>query len=42
VRKTFAELQEQFDSYADAYRAHLDRLLAKNTALRTSRLSGTT
>jgi hypothetical protein len=23
VRKTFAELQEQFDSYADAYRAHL-------------------
>jgi hypothetical protein len=33
VRKTFAELQEQFDSYADAYRAHLDRLLAKNTGL---------
>ena len=28
VRKTFTELQEQFDSYADAYRAHLDRLAA--------------
>jgi GTP-binding protein EngB required for normal cell division len=28
VRKTFAELQERFDSYADAYRAHLDRLAA--------------
>jgi hypothetical protein len=28
VRKTFAELQEQFDSYADGYRAHLDRLTA--------------
>ncbi len=28
VRKTFAELQERFDSYADAYRAHLDRLMA--------------
>lgn len=28
VRKTFTELQEQFDGYADAYRAHLDRLLA--------------
>jgi len=28
VRKTFADLQEQFDSYADAYRAHLDRLAA--------------
>jgi GTP-binding protein EngB required for normal cell division len=26
VRKTFTELQEQFDSYAGAYRAHLDRL----------------
>ena len=33
VRKTFTELQEQFDSYADAYRAHLDRLLAKKTGL---------
>jgi hypothetical protein len=29
VRKTFTELQERFDSYADAYRAHLDRLVAK-------------
>ena len=28
VRRTFAELQERFDSYADAYRAHLDRLAA--------------
>ena len=28
VRKTFTDLQEQFDSYADAYRAHLDRLAA--------------
>ena len=28
VRKTFTELQERFDSYADAYRAHLDRLVA--------------
>lgn len=28
VRKTFTELQEHFDSYADAYRAHLDRLVA--------------
>jgi hypothetical protein len=28
VRKTFTELQEQFDSYAGAYRAHLDRLAA--------------
>jgi GTP-binding protein EngB required for normal cell division len=28
VRKTFTELQEQFDSYADGYRAHLDRLSA--------------
>jgi GTP-binding protein EngB required for normal cell division len=27
VRKTFTELQERFDSYADAYRAHLDRLV---------------
>jgi len=26
VRKTFTELQERFDSYADAYRAQLDRL----------------
>jgi len=28
VRKTFTDLQEQFDSYADAYRAHLNRLAA--------------
>jgi hypothetical protein len=28
VRNTFTELQEQFDSYAGAYRAHLDRLTA--------------
>jgi hypothetical protein len=28
VRKTFTELHEHFDSYADAYRAHLDRLVA--------------
>ena len=28
VRKTFSDLQEQFDSYADAYRAHLNRLAA--------------
>ena len=27
VRKTFTELQERFDSYADAYRAQLSRLL---------------
>ena len=33
VRKTFTELQEQFDSYADAYRAHLDRLVANNTGV---------
>ena len=26
VRKTFTELQERFDSYADAYRAQLERL----------------
>ena len=26
VRKTFTELEERFSSYADAYRAHLDRL----------------
>ena len=31
VRKTFTELQERFDSYADAYRAHLDRLAANQT-----------
>jgi GTP-binding protein EngB required for normal cell division len=31
VRKTFAELQEQFDSYADGYRAHLDRLTSNKT-----------
>src|SRR5580658_762214 len=28
VRKTFTDLQEQFDSYADVYRAHLGRLAA--------------
>src|SRR5580692_1011262 len=28
VRNTFTELQEQFDSHAGAYRAHLDRLTA--------------
>jgi hypothetical protein len=33
VRKTFTELQEQFDSYADAYRAHLDRLAANRTGV---------
>jgi GTP-binding protein EngB required for normal cell division len=33
VRKTFTELQEQFDSYADAYRAHLDRLTANKTGV---------
>jgi GTP-binding protein EngB required for normal cell division len=33
VRKTFTELQEQFDSYADAYRAHLDRLSANKTGV---------
>jgi len=33
VRKTFTELQERFDSYADAYRAHLDRLAANKTGV---------
>ena len=33
VRKTFTELQEQFDSYAGAYRAHLDRLAANYTGV---------
>jgi len=33
VRKTFTELQERFDSYADAYRAHLDRLAAHKTGV---------
>jgi len=33
VRKTFVELQEQFDSYADGYRAHLDRLAANKTGV---------
>ena len=33
VRKTFTELQEQFDSYADGYRAHLDRLTANKTGV---------
>jgi len=33
VRKTFTALQEQFDSYADAYRAHLDRMTANKTDL---------
>jgi len=33
VRKTFTELQERFDSYADAYRAHLERLAAIRTGV---------
>ncbi|MGO9262354.1 MAG: dynamin family protein [Bryobacteraceae bacterium] len=33
VRKTFTELQEQFDSYADAYRAHIERLSANQTGV---------
>jgi len=33
VRKTFTELQERFDSYADAYRAHLERLSANQTGV---------
>jgi GTP-binding protein EngB required for normal cell division len=33
VRKTFTELQEQFDSYADAYRAHLERLTENKTGV---------
>ena len=33
VRKTFTALQEQFDSYADAYRAHLDRLATNKTGV---------
>jgi GTP-binding protein EngB required for normal cell division len=33
VRKIFTELQEQFDSYADGYRAHLDRLTASRTGV---------
>ena len=33
VRKTFTELQEQFDSYAGAYRAHLDRLAANRAGI---------
>jgi hypothetical protein len=33
VRKTFTELQEQFDSFADAYRAHLDRMAANKTGV---------
>jgi GTP-binding protein EngB required for normal cell division len=33
VRKTFTELQEQFDSFADAYRAHLDRMTANKTGV---------
>jgi len=32
VRKGFAELQERFDSYADVYRAQLDRLVAGKSA----------
>ena len=31
VRKTFTELQDRFDSYADAYRAHVNRLAANQT-----------
>ncbi len=30
-RRTLADLQARFDSYADAYRAQLDRLLARTT-----------
>ena len=37
VRKTFTELQERFDSYADAYRAHLDRLAANKTGVEDER-----
>jgi GTP-binding protein EngB required for normal cell division len=33
VRKTFTELQERFDSFADAYRAHLDRMAANKTGV---------
>lgn len=33
VRKTFTELQERFDSYADAYRAYLNRLAADKTCV---------
>jgi GTP-binding protein EngB required for normal cell division len=33
VRKTFTGLQEQFDSFADAYRAHLDRMAANRTGV---------
>ncbi len=33
VRKIFAELQERFDSCADAYRAHLERLAANQTGV---------
>jgi GTP-binding protein EngB required for normal cell division len=31
VRKAFTEFEQQFESYADAYRAHLDRLAANRT-----------
>jgi len=37
VRKTFTELQEQFDSYADAYRAQLDRLTGNQAGLEDER-----
>ena len=40
VRKTFVELQEQFDSYADAYRAHLDRLAANKTGVEDEQALG--
>jgi hypothetical protein len=33
VRKTFTKLQERFDSFAGAYRAHLDRLAANRTGV---------
>jgi GTP-binding protein EngB required for normal cell division len=33
VRKTFTALQEQFDNYAGAYRAHLDRLAADKSGV---------
>jgi hypothetical protein len=37
VRKTFIELQERFDSFAGAYRAHLDRLAANQTGVEDDR-----
>jgi hypothetical protein len=37
VRKAFSELQERFDSYADAYRAHLDRLAGNQAGVEDER-----